>query len=150
MLGIVSRYPNKASAINTILVGIIAGIVLNMLPSVSWEMATLIETALCLLIYYYPSLARKKRIISDNEKAFFKLVETPIREEEKPVISPQYTRVLFYLFVFSMVVSGILFSAISIPSISTTGGRYGFLAGILCLLAAVVIFIIYKLKRNKK
>lgn len=61
VLGIVSRYPNKASAINTIFVGVIAGIVLNMLPSVSWEMATLIETALCLLIYYYPSLAHNKK-----------------------------------------------------------------------------------------
>ncbi|MCD8093642.1 MAG: sodium transporter [Bacteroides sp.] len=150
VLGIVSRYPNKTSAIYTILIGVIAGIVLNMLPSVSWEMATLIETALCLLVYYYPSLVRSKKIISDDEKAFFKLVETPIREEEKPVISSQYIRALFYLFVFSMVVSGVLFSAISIPSIDTTGGRYGFLAGFLCLLAAEVIFIVYKLKRNKK
>lgn len=150
VLGIVSRYPNKTSAIYTIFIGIITGIVLNMLPSVSWEMATLIETSLCLIVYYYPSFVRSKKTMSDDEKAFFRLVETPIREEEKPVISSQYIRALFYLFVFSMVVSGILFSAISIPSIGTTGGRYGFLAGILCLLAAVVIFIVYKLKTKKK
>lgn len=150
VLGIVSRYPNKASAINTIFVGVIAGIVLNMLPSVSWEMATLIETALCLLIYYYPSLVHSKKTISDVEKNFFKLVETPIREEEKPVISSQYVRALFYLFVFSMLVSGVLFCTISIPSLDTKGGCYGFLAGGLCLLAAVVIFMAYKLKTKKK
>lgn len=150
VLGIVSRYPNKTSAINTIFVGIVAGIVLNMLPSVSWEMATLIETVLCLLIYYYPSLVRNKKMLSDDEKEFFKLVETPIREEEKPIISSQYIRALFYLFIFSMLVSGVLFSAISIPSMDTAGGCYGFGAGILCLLAAVVIFIVYKLKTQKK
>lgn len=150
VLGIVSRRPNKASAIYTILVGIVAGIILNMLPSVSWEMATLIETAICLLVYYYPSLVRSKKAMSEDEKTFFKLVETPIREEDKPVISSQYIRALFYLFIFSMVVSGVLFSAISIPSIDTTGGQYGFMAGILCLLAAIVIFIVYKLKTKKR
>lgn len=150
VLGIVSRRPNKASAIYTILVGIVAGIILNMLPSVSWEMATLIETAICLLVYYYPLLVRSKKAMSEDEKTFFKLVETPIREEDKPVISSQYIRALFYLFIFSMVVSGVLFSAISIPSIDTTGGQYGFMAGILCLLAAIVIFIVYKLKTKKR
>lgn len=151
VLGIVSRRPDKHSAVYTIWVGIVAGIVLNMLPMVSWEVATLIEIILCLVIYYYPSLfGKKQKTTVENELAFFRLVDTPIREEDKPVISPQYIHALFYLFVFSILVSGVMFSALSIPSLETDGGRYGFIAGILCLVAATVIYIMYKVKTKKR
>lgn len=151
VLGIASRRPDKHSAVYTIWVGIVAGIVLNMLPMVSWEVATLIEIILCLVIYYYPSLfGKKQKTTVENELAFFRLVDTPIREEDKPVISPRYIHALFYLFVFSMLVSGGMFSALSIPSLETDGGRYGFIAGILCLVAATVIYIMYKVKTKKR
>ena len=149
VLGIAFRRPNKNSAIYTIVVGIIAGIVLNMIPQISWEVATLIEIVLCLFIYYYP-LLMKKRTYSEQETVFFQLVNTPIREEDKPNISPQYIRALVYLFVFSMVISGVMFSAMSIPSIHTKGGLYGFIAGIFCLLCSAVIYIVYRIKTNKK
>ena len=149
VLGIVSRKPNKNSAIYTILIGVVAGIVLNMLPQISWEIATLIEIILCVAIYYYP-VFMKNGVYSKQEITFFELVKTPIREEDKPNISPQYVRALVYLFIFSMVVSGGLFSAMSIPSIGTTGGKYGFMAGIFCLLCTVVIYVIYRIRTNKK
>jgi len=148
VLGIASRKPNMHSAIYTIVVGIISGIVLNMIPQISWEVATLIEIILCLFIYYYPAL--KKRVYNEKEKSFFKLVNTPIREEDKPNISPQYIRALVYLFIFSMVVSGLMFSAMSIPSIETKGGKYGFIAGILCLLCSILIYIVYRIKTKNK
>lgn len=149
VLGIVSRKPNKESAIYTILVGILAGIVLNMIPQISWEIATLVELILCIAIYYSPVLM-KKRIYSEQEVTFFNIVKVPIREEDKPNISPQYIRALVYLFIFSMVVSGVMFSAMSIPSIDTLGGKYGFIAGMFCLLCTIVIYIIYRIKTNKK
>lgn len=149
VLGIVSRKPNKKSAICTILVGIIAGIILNMIPQISWEIATLVEIIICIAIYYSPILM-KKRIYSEQENAFFTIVKVPIREEDKPNISPQYIRALVYLFIFSMVVSGAMFSAMSIPSIDTPGGKYGFIAGIFCLLCTIVIYTIYRIKTNKK
>ena len=92
----------------------------------------------------------KNRVYSKQEITFFELVKIPIREEDKPNISPQYVRALVYLFIFSMVVSGGLFSAMSIPSIDTTGGKYGFMAGIFCLLCTVVIYVIYRIRTNKK
>ena len=92
----------------------------------------------------------KKRIYSEQENAFFTIVKVPIREEDKPNISPQYIRALVYLFIFSMVVSGAMFSAMSIPSIDTPGGKYGFIAGIFCLLCTIVIYTIYRIKTNKK
>ena len=150
VLGILSRRPNKNSAIYTILVGVVLGIILNMLPMVSWEVATLIEIVACLLIYYYPALLRRRENPGKDVDDFFRLLEAPIKEENKPLISPQYIRALVYLFVFSMVASGIMFTSMSFPSLDTKGGQYGLVAGILCLAAAVVIFVMYKYRLKKK
>lgn len=150
VLGILSRRPNKNSAIYTILVGGVLGIILNMLPMVSWEVATLIEIVACLLIYYYPVLLRRRENPGKDVDDFFRLLEAPIKEENKPLISPQYIRALVYLFVFSMVASGIMFTSMSFPSLDTKGGQYGLVAGILCLAAAVVIFVMYKYRLKKK
>lgn len=150
VLGILSRRPNKNSAIYTILVGVVLGIILNMLPMVSWEVATLIEIVACLLIYYYPVLLRRRENPGKDVDDFFRLLEAPIKEENKPLISPQYIRALVYLFVFSMVASGIMFTSMSFPSLDTKGGQYGLVAGILCLAAAVVIFVMYKYRLKKK
>lgn len=150
ILGTVSRKPNMNSSIYTIVVGIITGIVLNMIPQISWEIATLIEIILCLLIYYYPALMKMKRTYTEQEVTFFRLVNTPISEDDKPNISPQYVRALVYLFIFSMVVSGLMFSGMSIPSIETNGGMYGFIAGIFCLFCSAAIYIVYKVKTKIK
>lgn len=148
VMGIVSKKPDMASSIATILVGIVAGIGLNMIPGLAWEYATLIELVLCLVIYYFPAFMRN-RTYPEEELRFFRLVRTPIREEDKPVISPQYVRAMVYLFVFSMVVSGLLFSGMSIPSIDTDGGWYGMVAGIACILGAGVLFAVYRMKTRK-
>lgn len=148
VMGIVSKKPDMASSIATILVGIVAGIGLNMIPGLAWEYATLIELVLCLVIYYFPAFMRS-RTYSEEEQRFFRLVRTPIREEDKPVISLQYVRAMVYLFVFSMVVSGLLFSGMSIPSLDTDGGWYGMLAGIACILGAGILFAVYRMRTRK-
>lgn len=148
VMGVVSKKPDMASSIATIIVGIVAGIGLNTVPGLAWEYATLIELVLCLVIYYFPAFMRN-RTYPEEELRFFRLVRTPIREEDKPVISPQYVRAMVYLFVFSMVVSGLLFSGMSIPSIDTDGGWYGMVAGIACILSAGVLFAVYRMKTRK-
>ena len=148
VMGIVSKKPDMASSIATIIVGIVAGIGLNMIPGLAWEYATMIELALCLLIYYFPAFMRN-RTYSEEEQRFFRLVGTPVREEDKPVISHQYVRAMVYLFVFSMVVSGLLFSGMSIPSLDTDGGWYGMLAGIACILGAGILFAVYRMRTGK-
>lgn len=148
VMGVVSKKPDMASSIATIIVGIVAGIGLNTVPGLAWEYATLIELVLCLVIYYFPAFMRN-RTYPEEELRFFRLVRTPIREEDKPVISPQYVRAMVYLFVFSMVVSGLLFSGMSIPSIDTDGGWYGMVAGIACILGAGVLFAVYRMKTRK-
>lgn len=131
----------------TILVGVITGIILNMLPSVSWETATLSEMAVCFLIYYSPVLLRKGRAGVEHDE-FFRKLNTPIREEDKAEISAGYVKTITYLFVFAMAVGGILFVAMSAPSAATAGGKYGLVAGIACLISAVVLFLTYRLKKR--
>lgn len=143
VLGVVARRPNKTSAIGTIVFGVVTGIVLNMLPMLSWEVSTLVEIIVCLAVYFSPMLmakqAEKKEIAE-----FFRLVETPIRNDQKPTISKQYIRALFYLFIFSMVTSGLLFGVISMPSMNTAGGLYGIISGVLCMLLAGVLFVYHR------
>jgi Na+/proline symporter len=149
VLGIVSRAPTQNSSVATIVVGVVVGIVINMIPQISWELGTLIEMAVCLAIYYFPVL-NKNRVYSDSEKLIFQKIETPIPENEKPDISPAYIRSLVYLFVFSMVVAGLLFGGMSLPSVNTTGGLYGVIAGGLCVLSAGGIYLVYSQSKAKK
>ncbi|MBQ8484403.1 MAG: sodium transporter [Bacteroidales bacterium] len=148
IMGIVSKKPNKDSAVYTIIFGIVTGIVLNMLPFVSWEMATLVEIAICLLIYYYPAFL-KTRTYSKDEVEFFEKIETPIREEDKPVISPTYVKTMSYLLIFSIALAGLLFGGMSIPSLDTAGGRYSMIAGVICLVLAAVLYIMFRRKLKK-
>ena len=149
ILGIIARSPTQNSSIATIVVGVVVGLVINMIPQISWELGTLIEMAVCVAIYYYPVLS-KSRVYSEAEKLLFKKIETPIPENEKPDISPAYIRSLVYLFVFSMIVAGLLFGGMSAPSIDTTGGLYGVIAGALCVLSAFAIFFVYKKSASAK
>ena len=85
-----------------------------------------------------------------KEKLIFQKIETPIPENEKPDISPEYIRSLVYLFVFSMVVAGLLFGGMSLPTVNTTGGLYGVIAGGLCVLSAGGIYLVYSQSKAKK
>ncbi len=145
ILGILFKKPNSAAAIITILVGALSGIILNAMPSVSWEWATLIETIICAMTYFIPGY-----LIKENEShirqvdQFFVQMSTPIREEDKPVISFEYKRMLTYLFVFSLLVAGGLFSGMSLPSIHLYSGQLSMGAGLLCMMGALALWVYFK------
>jgi Na+/proline symporter len=149
LMGILVRKPDSTASIATIFTGVVSGIVLNLIPSVSWEMATLIESALCFIVYFIPSWKKRSEQKDAEVDSFFKLIHTPIRDEDKPKISPEYIRAIVWLFVFSLVTAGILFVVMSIPTINTDGGLYSCLAGAACLSGGLILAIIY-LKRNKR
>jgi len=145
ILGIVFKRPNSTSAILTILVGALSGIVLNAIPSLSWEWATLIEMLICSITYFVPGyLIKEKESHTREVDDFFVQMATPIREEDKPVISFEYKRTLIYLFVFSLLVSGGLFAGMSIPSIHLFSGQLSMGAGMLCMLGALALWIYFK------
>ncbi|MBM4155608.1 MAG: sodium transporter [Lentisphaerae bacterium] len=139
LLGILVRRPGPAAAGLSILAGVVAGIVLNGMPRVSWEAATLIETAICTAVYFAPLKRRSTPESAAAAGAFFERIGRPIPEAEKPAIGDDTKRALRKLFVFSFVVSGALFIGMSLPSIASTSGRLSCAAGGLCLLGAALL-----------
>ena len=148
IMGILVRKPDSTASILTIFTGVISGVVLNLIPAISWEWATLIESVLCFVVYFIPSWKKRSAQKDAEVDSFFKLIHTPIAEADKPKISPEYIRAIVWLFVFSLATAGILFVVMSIPTIRTEGGLYSSLAGVACLLGALFMAIIY-LKRKK-
>ena len=147
IMGILVRKPDSTASILTIFTGVISGVVLNLIPAISWEWATLIESVLCFVVYFIPSWKKRSAQKDAEVDSFFKLIHTPIAEADKPKISPEYIRAIVWLFVFSLATAGILFVVMSIPTIRTEGGLYSSLAGVACLLGALFMAIIY-LKRK--
>jgi Na+/proline symporter len=148
IMGILVRRPDSTASIATILVGVVSGVVLNLIPALSWEWATLIESALCFVVYFLPSWKRRPAQKDAEVDSFFKLIETPIAEADRPKIAPEYIRAIVWLFVFSLSTAGTLFVVMSIPTIRTDGGLYSCLAGVTCLIGSLVMAIIY-IKRKK-
>ncbi|MBR5175297.1 MAG: sodium transporter [Bacteroidales bacterium] len=150
LLGIVSKRPGGMAAILTILSGVVIGVVLNLIPAISWEGGTLLEIILCLIIYYLPYKNTRSTEKELQVEEFFIQLETPIREEDKPTIHPAYKRVVIALFIFSLIVAGVLFCGMSIPSLETTGGLYSFIAGTICLVCAALLWIMTRKNKQTK
>ena len=150
VLGIVNRKPNAKAAIATISAGISAGIVLNALPSVSWESATLIELLLCLVLYYLPVYGQTAEKDRQGVGKLFEALDRSINAAELPSISPQYVKALVSLLLLSLIVSGGLFIGMSIPNLHSMGGELSLWAGTLSLLLAVALWVGYKNKLKSR
>lgn len=144
LLGVLSKRPGNEAAVLTIVAGVTIGIILNLIPSISWELGTLLETFACLAIYYFPYRVERNIDKQQEVDLFFRQICTPIPEEDKQNISSDYRRILFALFIFSLIVAGVLFCGMSIPSLSTKGGVFSCLAGAICLVMAMILWIITK------
>lgn len=151
LFGILFKRPNAFAAILTILVGVSSGIILNSIPAITWECATLIEICICAIIYFTPGYFMKQSKKQQGEvDSFFNNLQVPIKDSEKPVISFEYKKSMVYLFVFSFIVSGILFISMSLFSIKQLSGQLGTVAGAICFVGALVLWIYYKLKIKKQ
>lgn len=147
ILGILVKRPDSRAAVLTIVLGVAIGIVVNLIPALSWETGTAIEMALVLLIYFFLYKRRETSEKKAEVDRFFVQLKTPIRESDKPIITAAYINVIYSIFIFSFVVGGLLFCLMSLPNIGSKGGMYSFVAGCLCLLGAMVMFIIKKIRK---
>ena len=147
IFGILVKHPDSRAAFLTIILGIAIGITVNLIPGLSWELGTAIEIVLVLCIYFFPygksGTAEKKAEV----ERFFTQLRTPIREEDKPLITSSYIRVIYSIFIFSFVVAGLLFCLMSIPNITAKGGIYSFVSGVICIAGALLMFVVKKLKK---
>lgn len=151
ILGMLFRKPTAKGAIITVLFGAFIGLVLNLFPQyLSWEIATLIETLICLAIFFISGyLKQPAKVYVDRVAQFFKQITTPILEQDKPKIEPAFKSALNGLFAVSLAISGLLFLAMSIPSIKLISGIYSLVAGAICMtLGAVMWFTNRKPKKG--
>ncbi len=150
IFGLIMKKPRPLGAIITVIVGLITGLVLNAYPQVPWEYATLISILVCFFTFVISGLFEsKKQEYKDRVKAFFEKINTPLTKEEKPKVDPAFERSLAKLFAIALSLSGLLFIAMSIPSVGVYSGNVGMLGGFLCFLIAVILYFLI-IKPNRK
>jgi len=141
VLGIVLKRPSPGGALATVIGGMILGLFLNGQSNLSWEMATLIEIIACVGIYlasgFIPS---KDQAYVQRVNAFFIKLATPLSEAEKPKVDYNFMRIMNRLYAVALLITGLLFAAMSIPSIYETSGQFAMSAAIVCLILAIFLW----------
>lgn len=146
LFGVLVRKANSTGAALSLIVGVITGLVLNYLPTVSWQAATFLTIIVCGLTFLGSSIwTRRDAVAQARVDTFFHKLTLPIPESEKPNISPDFQRVLLLLFIIALVATGLLFLIMSYPSATEYSGKLAMVAGGCCLLIGIVlIFLIPK------
>jgi SSS family transporter len=141
VLGIILKRPKPNGALMTVIIGIITGLVLNSMTSINWETGTLIEIVICVAVFLISGLSiDKDKAYRNRVNAFFIKLKTPLTEAQKPVENWGFQRSMNRLYGVALMVVGLLFMVMSIPSLSNTSGVCSFVAGIICLVLAVVMW----------
>ncbi len=133
VLGIVYKKATPLGAMLTVIVGSLVGIVLNSFPQyISWEMSTLIATAVCLVIFFASSLWPKtdERYLLNVNDLFTRLA-TPVHKV--PAIDSRFQKALNQLYVMSFFITAALFIGMGIPSINEFSGLLAVSAGLICI-----------------
>ncbi len=141
ILGVVLKRPRPGGALATVVVGMIIGLVLNAMPTVSWEMATFIEIVVCVGVFLASGLVKSPDgAYRQRVEQFFQRLATPLTEAEKPTEDRAFMRSMNRLYAVALAVTGGLFMVMSGPSLGQTSGRFAFGAGVICLLFAGLLW----------
>lgn len=143
LLGVLFPGPRPWGAFASVLSGVATGIYLNLHPEVSWPLATLavigVTIGAMMLSAVVPSSdqAYRRRVA-----AFFSRLATPLSDEEKPEADPAFRYALALLFGVALAASGLLFAAMSIPSLDEPSGAMSLAAGVVCLALAGSLVVV--------
>jgi solute:Na+ symporter, SSS family len=145
IMGVVFWRPQPWGALASMFIGIILGILFNGGAYFTWEVATLIEVVVCMIVFlgsgFFLSSDNK---YNDKVKAFFLKLATPARKD----VESHYTveSGLMKLYAVAFLVTGSMFIAMGIPSVCNLSGKLSIASGIICLIGALVFYA----KREKK
>jgi hypothetical protein len=143
--GILFKRPNAIGALATVLIGILAGFLLNGHSQISWELATFIEIVICFAIFFSSGWWVPKTLeYKERVDRFFKLINTPLRKDEIPVISTAFKKMLSNVFMIALALSGLLILTMALFSLGTKGSNIAITGSILYFLVALVIFFVGK------
>ncbi|MDO1449676.1 sodium:solute symporter family protein [Rhodocytophaga aerolata] len=151
IFGILLRRPQPWGALLTVVAGIVAGLILNQKPEISWEAATLIEIGLCLAVFLLSGLIKNRdAAYLERVRIFFQRLATPVPEKDKPAAQSAFLTSIAYLFAVALGSTGVLFILMSIPSVSDISGQLSMASGILCLITAGILWLSSKNGANKR
>ncbi|MET3115535.1 SSS family solute:Na+ symporter [Pedobacter sp. CG_S7] len=149
ILGVILKRPSPWGALATVVAGIITGLILNASNAVSWEEGTLIEIIICVSIFLVSGIKiSKDAAYNSRVTAFFKRIKTPLREDEKPIENWGFQRSMNRLYAIALLVVGLLFMVMSMPSLDEISGTSSFIAGIICLVLAVIMWFLNSRKKS--
>jgi SSS family transporter len=145
VFGILFKKPNSTGAIATVLVGILAGFLLNSHPEISWELATFIEIVICFAIFFTSGWWIPKTMeYKERVDRFFNLINTPLRPDEIPNISFGFKKMLSNVFVIALVMSGLLIITMAMFSLGSKGSNIAIIGALFYFLFALVVFLVGK------
>lgn len=140
VLGLLFKKTNSVGAFFTVLVGIFTGLLLTLSGNFPWELATLIQISSCILVFFLSGfLLSSKTSYRQRVNAFFKKIRTPLNPEEMEAADPKFRFALANLFSIAITASGILFSAVSIPSLGFDSGKIALSIGGTCILLGILL-----------
>lgn len=140
VFGILMRKPTPTGVITSLAAGIITGLVLHTFSSLKWEIATLIEMAVCFLFFWGSGFLKKTdKAYNARVSAFFAKLRIPLESLKTDVESPMQS-IMQNLYGVALFGTGAMFIVLSLPSISMLSGTISAAIGVLCLLAAVYFF----------
>jgi solute:Na+ symporter, SSS family len=151
IFGILLHRPKPWGALLTVAAGIVTGLILNYTPQISWELATLIEIGVCMAVFLLSGLMKSRNPeYLERVRIFFERLATPVAERDKPATQSGFLTAIAYLFATALGSTGLLFMLMSIPSVSEISGQLAMGSGVLCLLAAAILWGNSKRKANPK
>jgi SSS family transporter len=146
VMGILFQRPKAWGAVASLIVGVATGLLLNYLPGFSWEVSTLIAIAVCLLIFFVSGYVGQRAPEQQRTvDRFFKRLRTAVAQEDQPTIEPAFYRSIRLLFAIALACTGLLFVAMSLPSIALLSGQLTLAVGLICCLLSGIF---YRLSRQ--
>ncbi|WP_373517037.1 sodium/solute symporter [Pricia sp.] len=140
VLGLLFKKTNSVGAFFTVLVGIFTGLILALSSDFPWELATLIQIVSCIAVFFLSGFllsSGQNYRVRVNE--FFKKINTPLAPDEIDTADPKFRFALANLFAIAIAASGILFCAVSLPSIGMDSGKIALAIGGACIVLAVLL-----------
>ena len=149
VMGILFQRPKAWGAVASLIIGVATGLVLNYLPTFSWEVSTLIAIAVCLLVFFVSGyLGQRAPEQQHTIDRFFKRLHTPVSPEEQPTIEPAFYRSIQLLFAIALASTGLLFVAMSLPSVSLLSGQLTLTVGIICCSLGLAFYLMSRQKKQ--
>lgn len=143
IFGILLRKPQPWGALATLIIGTSMGFLLNANKSISWEVATLTEMAVCIVIFIGSGLfPSKDEVYNEKVKAFFHKLTIPFIPDAETKENDKFMQAIKMMYGIAFGLTGLMFIIMGIPSIASISGKLAMSSGFLCL--CVTAFLYFK------